>query len=101
MKVFKSLIMVFVSVYLIIGVSSFAWSGQKTPQTQKMLPSPKPQTELAPKLKCPNGWHLKAGQFKENEVTICVPNVPSPIQCPKGTDPFFDGCETGCRPKPL
>lgn len=99
MKVFKSLIMVFVSVYLIIGVSSFAWSGQKTPQTQKMLPSPKPQTELAPKYKCPNGWHLKEGSFKEEENTTCVPNVPSSIQCPKGTEPFLGVCEVGCTAK--
>ncbi|MEF9426864.1 MAG: hypothetical protein L0956_06725 [Candidatus Mariimomonas ferrooxydans] len=103
MKTFKWLLIVVTAVSFIAGVSYTTWSGdqpsmpKESPDVPWENPVLKDPILKDPLYMCPTGWHLDSGSFKPNQTTTCVPNKPSSIKCPSGTDPFIGDCAVGCQ----
>ena len=93
MKVFKSLIMVIVSVCFVMGMSAVVWAGPPQPGEKPTTKEPfKPVAVYT----CPKGWHK---QFKQGWKIYCVPDKPKPMDCPEGTVYNESECGVGCIPE--
>jgi hypothetical protein len=102
MKTFKWLIIIVIPMFFVATLISHPWSAQQKVTIQKS--QQKPPTTVPPSmLKCPNGWHKKPGSTYPH--IVCVPDKPTPIQCPEGTE-YYECltpgkcCEVGCRVPP-
>lgn len=104
MKTFRWTALVVIVMFFIVGLGFMAWSGPQLKQTDKEE-GIKPVSTLPELVKCPSGWHKKAGVHKLPEI-VCVPDKPKqPIKCLDGTEYYEcveDGqcCEVGCKAVP-
>lgn len=86
MKTFRWIMVMFVAVAFITGLTSVSWS------ERKMIPAAKPKATIqvtSPKATeakevtrtCPPGWHVGS---VDNFGWTCEPNLPASYQCPEG-----------------
>lgn len=105
MKTLKWTVLVVIAMFFIVGLSFMAWSGPQLKQTTEEDTKVVPASTLPELVKCPSGWHKKAGVHKLPEI-VCVPDKPKqPIKCLDGTEYYEcvkDGqcCEVGCKEVP-
>ncbi len=95
MKKSSLFIILIVTVFLIAGIGSTAWSAPAKARKEAVRAVSKPPVKKL--YRCPIGWHIKLGSFQANQTTVCVPNVPKKFECPPGTKPYISECEISCK----